>query len=119
MTIAIPQARAYVYSGDWVSDCPRSGCSNVEHLFEPLAPRGPRVKRKSLFICSHCGEQAVIDWPSDDFMAGVTEILMKRPIPSTRNWYPKDHETATRFKLEHGQSLADLREENEKHGVTP
>jgi hypothetical protein len=115
----ILRARAYVYTGDWVADCPRPGCSNVEHLFEPVQPRGPRIRQKSLFICSHCGEQAVIDWPSQDFMFAVMEILVKRPVPSNRNWYPADHETAVRFRIEHGQSLDDLRAENEEHGVTP
>jgi hypothetical protein len=113
------RARAYVYSGDWVSDCPRPGCANVEHLFEPVTIGGPRIRQKSFFTCSYCGMQSVIDWPTQDFMLAVTEILSRRPIPSNRNWYPADHETAVRFKIEHGQTLDQLREENESHGVTP
>lgn len=113
------KARAYVYSGDWVSDCPRLGCANVEHLFKPERIGGPRIRQESFFICSHCGAQSIIDWPPRDFMLAVTEILMRRPIPGNRNWYPADHETAVRFRIEHGQSLDDLRQENEAHGVTP
>jgi hypothetical protein len=113
------RARAYIYAGDWVSDCPRDGCGNVEHLFEPVQPRGPRIRPKSFFICSHCGEQAVIDWPPQEFMYAAMTVLEKRPVPSNRNWYPADHETAVRFHLEHGQTVAELREENETHGVTP
>jgi hypothetical protein len=113
------KARAYVYSGDWVADCPRPECGNVEHLFEPLRPNGPRIHQRPFFACSHCGLQGEIEWPPTDFMHAALEILMRRPVPSTRNWYPADHETAVRFRVEHGQTLDQLREENEAHGVTP
>jgi hypothetical protein len=119
MELMTEKARAYVYGGDWVSDCPRPGCSNVEHLMEPVVPHGPRTRPKSLFICSYCGQQSVIEWPSQDFMYGALEILMKRPVPGNRNWYPAGHTSAVRFGIEHGQSLDDLRQENEAHGVTP
>lgn len=119
MQQTILKARAYLYSGDWVADCPRDACGNVEHLMEPEIPDGPRTRPKSVYVCSHCGMQAVIDWPPQEFMYGALEILMRRPVPSNRNWYPAGHETAVRFRLEHGQTLMQLREENEAHGVTP
>lgn len=119
MNLIQTRARAYVYSGDWVADCPRDGCGNVEHLFKPASVGGPRIRRESFFICSYCGMQAPIDWPPEDFMLGVVEILMRRPVPDNRNWYPAGHETAVRFRLEHGQTLDELRAENAEHGVTP
>jgi hypothetical protein len=50
-------------------------------------------------------------------MAEITAVLALRPIPQTRNWYPRDHDIALRFRIPHGQSVDDLREENAEHGV--
>lgn len=109
-------ARAYIYHGDLVADCPR-GCGNTEHLVQPQRPGGPRVLRSASFRCSYCELVADIEWPAPDFLAAAMDVLMKRPIPHTRNWYPAGHEGAVRFGVEHGQTVDDLREENVAHGV--
>jgi len=116
-----PVARAYVYSGDWVADCPR-GCGGVEHLFEranPRDPSSPRVVPKPEFRCSYCklgdAETVRIDWPPN--MNEIMAVLMLRPVPHNRNWYPKDHDVALRYRLPHGQTVDELREENREHGV--
>lgn len=111
------KARAYVYAGDWVADCPRA-CGNVEHLYTRLNPRdanSPRVVQLPGFACSYCKATAPIDWPQD--MADIMQVLVLRPIPHTRNWYPKDHDTALKFHVPHGQSVDDLRAENAAHDV--
>jgi len=110
-----PPASAYVYAGDWVADCTRSRCGNVEFLYTPVKPGGPRVLKKPIFVCSNCGMQAVIDWP--DHEMEILAVLSKRPIPQNRNWYPKDHPVAVNFRIAHGQSIRDLLDENEEHGV--
>lgn len=110
-------ARAYVYCGDWVADCGREGCSNVEHLFTSARPNGPRILQRPFFSCSYCGYQTEIIWPEASFIADMMAVLMKRPIPNTRNWYPADHDTAVKFRIPHGQSVDDLKAENEEHGV--
>ncbi len=110
-------ARAYVYSGDWVADCPR-GCGGVEHCFDrtnPRDPASPRLRRRHEFRCSYCHMIAPIDWPSE--MAAIMEVLMLRPVPHNRNWYPKDHDVALRFRIPHGQTVDELRAENREHGV--
>jgi hypothetical protein len=120
---AAPVARAYVYQGEWVADCPRApdpvtrkGCSNVEFLFRQSRMSGPRDLMLPFFGCSYCGQQAVIDWPRhrDELMA----VLSVRPVPDTRNWYPSDHPVAVNWRLPHGQSVKDLMAENEEHGVS-
>lgn len=108
-------ARAYVYAGDWVADCTRPGCGNVEYLYAPSAPGGVRHLRKPIFMCSNCGMQAVVDWP--DHEMEILSVLSRRPVPQNRNWYPQDHPVAVNFRLEHGQSIRDLLDENEEHGV--
>lgn len=116
--ITPPKALAYVYAGDWVADCPREGCGNVEHLFDrtnPRVPSSPRTARKTTFHCTYCHLLADVVWSPDE--AGIMAVLELRPIPHTRNWYPKEHPTALRFALEHGQSVEDLRAENVEHGV--
>ena len=110
-------ALAYVYGGDWVADCPRE-CGNVEHLFVPINPHdlmAPRTIRVTDFKCTYCMCTASIEWPSD--MNDIMTVLVRRPVPYTRNWYPKDHPTAVKFNLEDGQSVDDLLRENAKNGV--
>jgi len=112
------KARAYAYSGDWVSDCPREGCGNVEHLFDRKNPRDPsssRTVQKTMFFCSYCRTVAEIEWPSN--MSDIMDVLMKRPVPHNRNWYPQDHPTAIKFRIEHGQTVQDLIDESAEHGV--
>ena len=114
-----PVARAYIYSGDWVSDCPRA-CGNAEFLHDltdPRDARSPRTVRKPGFYCSYCGQSAEIEWPSAVEMAALMAVLETRPIPHTRNWYPADHPTAVKFRVPHGQSVEDLILENQEHGV--
>jgi hypothetical protein len=118
MNLLTEKARAYIYSGEWVADCPREGCGNVEYLWSALQPNGPRVQPKAFFACSYCGWQGQIDWPDPEFMVRALDILMKRPVPGNRNWYPSNHDVALRFRLPHGQSLDDLRAENHEHGVS-
>ena len=118
-----PRARAYVYGGEWVADCPRPGetpgrpgCANVEYLYRPAVPNGPRTVPLGFFICSHCGFQGMIIWPRN--REAILMTLMIRPVPDNRNWYPTDHPVAVRFNLPHGQTVADLFEENEEHGLS-
>lgn len=108
-------ARAYVYSGDWVADCPADGCANAEHLYRPSRMNGPRDVEVPFFHCSYCGAQAPVSWP--DNRHGILAVLTRRPLPHTRNWYPADHPGAVNFGVPHGQSVRDLEAENEEHGV--
>lgn len=111
-------ARARIYCGDWIADCPRPFCSNAEHLYEranPRNPRSPRVVQKPEFSCTNCHLTAPIEWPNS--MADIMAVLMLRPVPQTRNWYPTGHNEAVRCNLPHGQSVDDLRAENAEHGV--
>lgn len=114
-TISNEKARAYIYHGDWVADCPRPGCNNAEHLFASTSPGGPRVRKVDFFRCSSCGLEAFVDWPRN--MLDLSQALMQRPIPHTRNWYPQDHPVAVRFGVPHGQSVKDLLDEQEENEV--
>lgn len=118
--IAPAKARAYVYSGDWVADCTRA-CGNVEYLFDlanRFDPSSPRTIRKPQFYCSYCHMIAEIEWPPDTLMGEIMTVLALRPVPHNRNWYPADHTTAIKFRLPHGQTVQELRDENAEHGVT-
>lgn len=115
-TISQEKARAYVYHGDWIADCPVPGCNSAEHLFRPVSPNGPRVMRADFFHCSACGWQAFIAWPRN--MPEISQALMQRRVPHTRNWYPRDHPVAVRFGIPHGQSVRDLLDEQAEHEGT-
>lgn len=117
------RAHAYVYCGEWVADCPRPGsvpgkpgCSNAEFLYQASRLRGPRDQVRPFFHCSYCGFQAPIIWPRN--REAIMMALAVRPVPDNRNWYPTDHPVAIRFRLPHGQSIADLLAENEEHGIS-
>lgn len=121
-TQPVLRARAWVYRGEWVASCPRppdpitkKGCGGVEFLYEPAVPHGPRVMEKRFFACSNCGYQAEISWPRR--REDLLRVLMLRPVPDTRNWYPTDHPDAVNYHLPHGQTVHDLLDENEEHGV--
>lgn len=118
MQLITALARAYVYAGDWVADCP-ADCGNVEHLFDlsnRRDPSSPRTVRKATFHCSYCHHLADIEWSPCE--SEIMAVLEKRPIPHTRNWYPSGHEVALRFNLPHGQTIAELITENAENGVT-
>jgi hypothetical protein len=90
----------------------------VEHLYERANPRNQasaRTVQKTAFHCTYCHMLSEIEWP--DHMAEIMEVLALRPVPHNRNWYPKDHETAVKFRIEHGQTVQDLRDENAEHGI--
>ncbi len=115
MELLTVRARAYVYGGDWVADCPRQGCGNAEFLYNRTRTGAPWTTQKPAYHCSYCRQVAPIDWPSD--LAGIMSALGERPVPHTRNWYPADHEVAVRAGIPHGQSVRDLRDESREHGV--
>lgn len=114
MNLIATKARVYVYCGDPVADCPR-GCGNVEFTYLPTRPGGPRVAPMPSFRCSYCLMEAELEWPAD--LAEIMSVLMLRPVPHNRNWYPQDHDVAVRFRIPHGQSVQELRDENAEHGV--
>jgi hypothetical protein len=115
MLLLTATARAYVYSGMWVADCPQ-GCGGTEQLYEAERKGGPRTRRRTLFHCSYCkAVTSHIEWPPDE--AELMAVLELRPIPHTRNWYPAGHETAVRFGIPDGQTVGQLRDENAEHGV--
>lgn len=93
------RARARVNHGRWIADCPRRYCANAVKL----TPGQPT------FHCAGdggCQMVAPIEWPADP--DAIWAVLLERPVPSTRNWYPDSHVEAVRLGLPHGQTPADL-----------
>lgn len=112
-------ARAYVYSGEWVADCP-SRCGNVELLTikrdQDRGRAGVKGTRKESFFCSYCKMIATsIHWPEN--AEEIMEILDRRPVPHSRNWYPEGHITALEFGIKDGETAEELLAENAEHGV--
>ena len=105
----VDDALAYVYSGEWVAECPAE-CGSVQTLFKDGRPA-------PVFHCVYCSQLAGITWPQEREMADMMAVLMRRPVPHTRNWYPRDHPVALKFRVPHGQSVRDLLDENTEHGV--
>lgn len=100
------RARARVNHGRWIADCPRRHCANAVKL----DPRQP------VFHCAGeggCQMVAEVEWPAD--ADGIWEVLLERPVPGTRNWYPDGHVEAVRLGIPHGQSVAELRTEHREH----
>lgn len=96
------RARARVNHGRWIADCPRRYCANATRL-QP---------GQATFHCGGeggCQTVAPIEWPAD--ADGIWAVLLERPVPGTRNWYPDGHTEALRMGLPHGQTVAELRDE--------
>lgn len=101
-------ARAYVYNGQWIAECPQK-CGGAELLMS-----GP--DRKDVFYCSYCTCMATsIQWPpnADEIM----DVLNRRPLPHNRNWYPEGHVTALAAGVRDGETIEELRAENAAHGI--
>ena len=92
-----PAVFARAHAGHWIADCPRCGYA----VGGRLLPFGSPV-----FDCQDCGLGVEVRWPSEQMRRGVERLLMMRPVPHTRNWFP--HE-----------SLSDLLAENVEHGIGP
>lgn len=104
-----PDVRAYAYvnHGRWVANCPRRHCANAE----ALAPK------QATFHCSNCKLLAEVAWPTDP--DAITEALVCRPVPQTRNWAPAGHRQAVAAGAPDGQSVADLVAETHEYEETP
>lgn len=100
------RARARVNHGRWIADCPRRYCANAVKL-QP---------RQGTFHCAGeggCQMVAPVEWPSD--ADEIWAVLLQRPVPSTRNWYPDGHVEALKMGLPHGQTPADLLDEARRY----
>jgi hypothetical protein len=100
------RARARVNHGRWIADCPRPHCTNAMSL----------QLGQTAFHCAGeggCHMVAEVEWPAE--AAGIWQALLERPVPGTRNWYPRGHAEALRLGLPHGESAAELRDETLAH----
>jgi hypothetical protein len=62
-----------------------------------------------MFACPECHSMHEVEWP--DNAADIWDALMQRPLARTRNWFPSGHDLALRANCPHGQTPAELLEE--------
>lgn len=103
---ALIQSGAYVMEAHaswsyWACRCGACRYGAEAFGYGPSFRYRPRTPQ---FQCSFCGAVTEAIWPSEEMMAGVERVLMMRPDPSTRNWFP-------------GETLIDLMRENGEHGI--
>src|SRR4249920_228767 len=90
---------AHANWGAWAAKC--GMCPNgtpFRHLPGYLRPGTKHWQ------CWLCGTVTEVIWPSEKMMADVERILMMRPDPTTRNWWP-------------GETIHKLMWENGEHGI--
>lgn len=101
------KAIAWMYEGQWVANCPREGCYNVEKRGRCDDGNDGGLDAKQ-FHCrtsyGGCGLTCAVEWPYR--ITEIETLVLARPVPSTRNWKP-------------GEDLLDLLGENIAHGVVP
>lgn len=95
---ALIRSGAYVVEahaswGMWVARCGYCPGST-----DPLQRFQPHV------LCHDCGTITEVIWPTEEMVMGVERLLMMRPAPANRNWFP-------------GETLNDLMWENGEHGI--
>ena len=85
------QAFARAYNSMWIADCV---CANAFQLtrFQPAVE------------CDYCGMFYELIWPAEGTVYSIERLLLMRPLPYTRNWWP-------------GETVQDLMRENGEHGV--
>lgn len=94
--------------GRWVAPCPT--CPSALQVVagrvdvDAGAVGWDAVRRRHGLRCLECGTLHVAVWPDEDMTAGVERLLLLRPDPTSRSWYP-------------GETLDDLAVENMTHGV--
>ncbi len=97
------QVQAYANHGRWIADCCREFCNNAWGL----------ASNQVSFLCDPnqegCGMEALVVWPPN--VAEITEVLRRRPVKATRNWFPLNHELALRAGCPHGQTVQQLKDE--------
>lgn len=90
--------KALVNHGRWIVNCPT--CLGSQFA--------SRTERR--FFCTTCLNQAAgglwihVDWP--DQAARIEQLLLRRPNPANRNWYP--HETIADLERENAQHLGEV-----------
>lgn len=85
-------AEAHASWGMWAARC-------------GYCPGAERLQRFQPYIeCLDCGTVTEVIWPTEEMVRGVERLLMMRPAPANRNWFP-------------GETLHDLMLENAEHGV--
>lgn len=112
-------ARAYVYNGEWVADCP-ADCKTTQFVEDkPDKYRGvPGTSgdRMDYFHCGYCTSLwSSVRWP--DRADEIKEILDRRPLRHTRNWYPEGHIVALQSGIRDGETIEELLAENYAHGI--
>ena len=104
-----PVAEAHASWSRW---CVRCGtCPSAEQLYpfvnhagQPAPAARGRYDPPARMTCRDCGAVTEIIWPAEDFARAVERLLMMRPDPSTRSWFPPE-------------TLHDLMIENATHGI--
>lgn len=87
-------AKARVYAGDWIADCPVCNSAAKREVDDPV------------WTCQDCDTAHEVVWPSQEMRYGVARLLMLRPVRHNRNWFP-------------WETLHDLLAENVAHGIGP
>jgi hypothetical protein len=100
--LLVNKAEAYVNYGRWVAECP-TGCGSAFAL----------EANQAMAHCTECGNVCPIVWPVQ--AQEIWDELQKRPMPRTRNWFPKNHDLALQSGCPHGQSVHQLIIETMEH----
>ena len=112
-------AAAYYNHGRWVAECPDPTCSDARLVYEINPQTGvPTGSRLDSDRCA-AGHAFLIGMPPAEEEARIVAALERRPLPSTRNWFPAEHPTALAGGLPHGQTVADLEAETDAHLAAP
>ena len=95
---------ALIRPGHYVSEA-QAAWSDWEARCGACRYGAERLQRfQPMIECRVCGMVTEIIWPSEAMVKGIERLLMMRPDPTTRNWFP-------------GETLHDLMFENGAHGI--
>lgn len=107
-------AEAYLNHGRWVVECPEPGChdARMAHRMDPVSGL-PTTERLESETCANRHTFRVV-LPPERLAAQIMAAVGERPNEADRSWYPRDHPRAVLSGQPHGQTVAELVEENEE-----
>lgn len=100
-----PGPAAFVSEGRWLVHCVNlvDGCMVAREIVKPPKTHPLTLLRHEEWVCESCSvRNPPTTFPKS--WKAIEKVLMARPVPQTRNWYPFE-------------SVGDLERENVDHGV--
>lgn len=107
-------SQAYYNHARWVAECPEEDCLDARLVYEEDPRTGrPTGRRLTGDTCDN-GHVFKIEMPNEQVEAQIVTAMSEREKDAHKSWFPAGHPRALIGGHPHGQSIADLKRENDE-----